>query len=63
MINKEKAENFMGKAVDFLNDKGEKAAEFAKEHELEEKVTNTAEKMGDGIVNALEKFTDKINKK
>ena len=60
MIDKEKAENFMGKAVDFLNDKGEKAKEFAKEHEIEEKVTGAAEKVGDGVYNAVEKMQNKF---
>ena len=60
MINKEKAENFMGKAVDFLNDKGEKAKEFAREHEIDEKVTDAAEKVGDGVYNAFEKIKNKF---
>ena len=62
MINKEKAESFTGKAVDFINDKTKKASDYAKEHEIEEKVTNTAEKMGDGIYNAFDKLTKKITK-
>ena len=50
MIDKEKAEGFTDKAVDFLNENGEKLKGFAEEHELDQKVESAAHTLEEGAM-------------
>ena len=62
MIDKEKAEKTVDKAVDFLNEKGKKAKDYADEHEFDQKVeaaANTLEKGAMDIFNNIKSSFDK----
>lgn len=58
MINKEKAGRFFDKAVDFLNESGEKITTFAKEHELDKKIDQATDTIERGASNAYHSVKD-----
>ncbi|HAK58291.1 MAG TPA: hypothetical protein DCP06_04860 [Lachnospiraceae bacterium] len=62
MIDKEKAEGFVDKAVDFLNENGEKIKDFAKEHELDKKVEEAAGMLEEGAKDVINGVKNKLGK-
>ncbi len=62
MIDKNKAEDFVDKAVDFVNESGEKATNYAKEHELDKKAGHVAKSIEDGVTSAFNLVKRAFNK-
>ena len=63
MIDKEKAERTVDKAVDFLNEKGEKVKEYAEEHEFDQKVEAAAHTLEQGAMDIFENIKTNFSKK
>ncbi|MEE3468166.1 MAG: hypothetical protein VZQ83_06980 [Eubacterium sp.] len=63
MIDKEKAERTVDKAVDFLNEKGQKAKEYAQEHELDQKVEAAAHTLEQGAMDIFEDIKTSFSNK
>ena len=54
MIDKEKAEETVDKAVDFINEKGEKLKDYAEEHEFDQKVEAAAHTLEKGVTDIFQ---------
>lgn len=63
MIDKEKAEKTVDKAVDFLNEKGEKIKDYAEEHELDQKVEAAAHTLEQGAMDIFDNIKSSFGKK
>ena len=63
MEDEKKEEGFVDKAVDFLNDTGDKITDFAKEHEFDEKVDKATAIVERGFKNAFESLKGAFGKK
>ena len=62
MIDKEKAEKTVDKAVDFLNEKGEKIKDYAEEHELDQKVEAAAHTLEQGAMDIFNNIKSSFGK-
>ena len=62
-INKEKAMQAFGKAVDTINGGIDKAADFAKEHEIDRKIHDAADTLEKGAEGVIDSFKDTFGKK
>ncbi|MGN0317692.1 MAG: hypothetical protein ACI4E1_07110 [Lachnospira sp.] len=62
LINKEKAMNGFGKAIDATNNVADKVETFVKEKELDKKAKDLAEDIGEGMKTVGKTIEETVNK-
>ena len=63
MDEQKKEEGFVDKAVDFFSETGDKITDFAKEHELEDKLDKATDAIEKGAKNMFDSLKDAFGKK
>ena len=61
--NEKKEESFIDKAADFFSDAGDKITDFAREHELDDKIDMATDAIEKGAKNVYDSIKNSFGKK